>query len=151
MNRLEKCVIAKEKGYTYDAETGKVFGVRGKEIRTKDTKGYSLINIRPFNLKSHHFAWYMIYGNVDFNELDHINRNRSDNRICNLRITNHSKNQFNRNNTKGYSWHKRDKKWRSSIRVNNKQIWLGSFDNEEDARQAYLNAKQQYHQNKNEN
>jgi hypothetical protein len=145
MTRLEKCELLKSKGYTYDVETGKVFGVRGKELITKDIKGYSLINMRPSPLKSHHFAWYITYGNVEFEQLDHINRNRSDNRICNLRITNHSTNQFNRNNTKGYSWHIRNKKWYSSIKINNKQIWLGSFDNEDDARQSYLNAKEQYH------
>ena len=32
MTRLEKCVILKEKGYSYDKKTGKIYGIRGNEI-----------------------------------------------------------------------------------------------------------------------
>jgi hypothetical protein len=140
MTRLEKCISLKDKGYTYDNESGKVYGVYGKEITNKCNYGYILL---PNNLKAHHFAWYMPYGNVDFEMLDHINRDKSDNRICNLRIVNNQENNFNRFG-KGYYF--RRNKWYSYITLNDKSIFLGSFKNEEDARQAYLKAKSIYHQ-----
>jgi hypothetical protein len=147
MNRLEKCLILKSKGYTYDPETGKIFGVIGKEIKSKHKNGYICIGGSTHfkgNLYGHHYAWYMIYGNVDFNLLDHINRNPLDNRICNLRIVNHQENSFNKDN-KGYCFNKNKNKWQSQIMVNYKQIHLGLFNTEEEAKNAYLIAKQKYH------
>jgi len=145
MTRLEKCELLKSKGYTYDKETGKIFGVRGKEIIRK-TKGYILISNHFGNqsLLGHHFAWYMTYGNVDFIELDHINRNKTDNRICNLRISNRSQ-QTQNTNAKGYDFHKLANKWRAQIQVEGKRFYLGLFNTEEEARQAYLEAKKKYH------
>jgi hypothetical protein len=77
--------------------------------------------------------------------LDHINGNKIDNRICNLRSISTQENQFNQIKAKGYSWHKRDKKWQARIKINQKQIHLGLFEKEEDARAAYLEAKEKYH------
>jgi hypothetical protein len=148
MTRLEKCELLKSKGFTYNPETGKIFGVRGKEIIRKNKNGYIIIDInyqnKKYNIYGHHYAWYWVYGNVDFEMLDHINRDRSDNRISNLRITNHIENQQNQDG-KGYGFHKRDKKWFAQIWFENKKKWLGYFDTEEEARQAYLSAKLKYH------
>ena len=147
MMRLEKCELLKSKGYTYDKETGKIFGVKGKEIVGKNNKGYIRIDIgyKPRgSLYGHHFAYYMVYGNVDFIELDHKNRIKDDNRICNLRISNNTQQNQNRN-SKGYSWNKTDKVWCSSIKINGIKKHLGCFKKEEEARQAYLSAKLKYH------
>jgi hypothetical protein len=144
MTRLEKCELLKSKGYTYDPETGVILGVRGKEIKTKDTYGYCIISSDKFMTKSHHFAWYMVYGDVDFDELDHINRDRTDNRISNLRIGNRSLQTQNRE-SKGYNWHKLTNKWISQIQIEGKKIHLGLFETEEEARNCYLEAKKKYH------
>ena len=143
MTRLEKCELLKERRYTYDAETGKIFNRHGKELK-RTWGGY----IKLYNgLLGHHFAWYITYGNVDFEMLDHINQIKDDNRIVNLRLANSNINQQNKlKTTKGYTWHKNHKKWMSSINVNKKCIHLGYFDTEEEARNAYLNAKSIYHQ-----
>jgi hypothetical protein len=45
----------------------------------------------------------------------------------------------------GYCWSKHGKKWRALIGINGKLKHLGYFDNEEDARQTYLDAKNKYH------
>ncbi len=74
--------------------------------------------------------------------IDHIDRNILNNNVSNLRVVTHQENQFNRN-AKGYYWDK--KKWRARIWVNGKVIHLGLFDTEEDAHEAYLNAKDIYH------
>ncbi len=147
MTRLEKAELLKSKGYTYDADTGKIFGITGNEIISKHSGGYIRIggsNHFKGHLLGHHFAWYMTYRNVDFNMLDHINRDKTDNRISNLRISNTQKNAFNKN-SKGYSWHKKAQKWESKIMLNGKNIYLGLFDTEEQAENAYLNAKLKYH------
>ena len=146
MTRLEKCEFLKSKGYTYDSETGKIHNRFGKEYKSKH-KGYIIINGNN-NFKGkvfgHHYAYYMIYGHVNFEELDHINRIRTDNRISNLRILTNQQNQFN-TNAKGYYWNKAAQKWKSQIQVNGKQIYLGLFKTEEEARQSYLEGKKKYH------
>ena len=60
----------------------------------------------------------------------------------NLRIVSHQENQFNKN-AKRYT--KQGKKFQAHICLNYKQIRLGYFDNEEEARNAYLEAKKIYH------
>ncbi len=147
MTRLEKCEILKSKGYTYDPETGKIFGVYGKELKSKSLGYISIDGGNNFkgNLLGHHYGWYMTYGHVDFKELDHFNRIRNDNRISNLRIVTNQQNQFNRSDVKGYTWNKRDQKWKAYLKLNGKYIHLGLFKTEEEARQSYLEAKKIYH------
>jgi hypothetical protein len=76
--------------------------------------------------------------------IDHIDRNPLNNILTNLRIVSHQQNTFNKI-SKGYSWSKRDNNWKAQIRVNYKKMYLGSYDTEEEARQAYLEAKAKYH------
>lgn len=147
MTRLEKCQYLEKKGYKYDPETGKVYGIRGKEITGKNGKGYIYITLIKNNgVLGHHFAWYWVYGNVDFIELDHKDRIPTNNRIDNLRILDRQGQQQN-TNSKGFGFHKRDKKWFAQIWAENKKIWLGYYKTKEEARQAYLQAKQKYHLN----
>ena len=144
MTRLEKCELLQNKGYKYNPETGKVYGIKGNEIKSTDGK-YLYIKLPDHtSLAQHHFGWYMTYGNVDFVELDHENRNKKDNRISNLRILTRSEQQHNRE-AKGYYFYKRTGKYMSRIQVENKTIFLGYYETEEEARQAYLQAKEKYH------
>lgn len=147
MTRLEKCEFLKSKGYSYDQQTGKIYGVYGKEIRTYDDRGY--INIEgnknyQGTVKGHHFAWYMTYGNVDFVELDHIDTDRSNNKISNLRIAHRQLQNRNRSNTKGYTWDPKRNKWLVRIFINRKGIYVGRFDTEDEAKEAYLISKKKY-------
>jgi hypothetical protein len=145
MTRLEKCEILKSKGYTYDPDTGKIYNRFGKEITGKILDYIVISGGENFgNIRGHHFAYYMVYGNVDFKMLDHINQNKSDNRISNLRISNHTKNAYN-SSAKGYTWDKQKNKWRSQITINSKLLFLGFFDNEKDAKNAYIETKKKYH------
>lgn len=77
--------------------------------------------------------------------IDHIDRNRSNNNLSNLRVVTAQQNQFNRNNTKGYTWNKRSCKWKAQICVNGDKRYLGLYTVEEDARAAYLAAKSILH------
>jgi hypothetical protein len=77
-------------------------------------------------------------------EIDHIDRNTINNKLSNLRILTHQQNCLNRN-AKGYTLDKIYNKWKSIIFYNNKNIYLGHFATEEEAHNAYLEAKKKYH------
>ena len=80
-------------------------------------------------------------------QIDHINRNKLDNRRENLRLISHSGNTNNSEkiiNAKGYYWYSARKKYRSQIRINGKVIALGSFNSPEEARKAYVQAKNEW-------
>ena len=78
-------------------------------------------------------------------QVDHIDRVRTNNCLDNLRMVTGQQNRFNRSKIKGYTWDKLAKKWRAYIYLNKKKHHLGFFDNEDDARRAYLDAKEIYH------
>jgi len=76
---------------------------------------------------------------------DHINHNTLDNRKCNLRSVTNQQNSFNRNDPKGYSYHKQSGKFHARIMVNGKTKSLGYYETTDNARKAYLHAKNIYH------
>ena len=77
-------------------------------------------------------------------EVDHMDRDKLNNNLSNLRMVSKSQNQWNRS-PKGYSYNKSMGKYQACIMKNNKQHYLGYFLKEEDARQAYLTAKETMH------
>ena len=93
--------------------------------------------------KAHNKDWDITDSSKN-NEVDHININSIDNRIENLRILTHQQNSFN-TNAKGYYWSEERNKWHTKIKINGKIKYLGLFEKEQDARQAYLKAKEIYH------
>ena len=153
MTRDEKCKLITERGYTYDSKTGNIYNRYGKILTGKDDDGYirilttSSLSYKKCMLLGHHFAWYSVYGNCDTNEIDHINGERADNRIINLRSVTRQQNQWNRTKAKGYyiSKYKDSIYYNAQIYINTKRIRLGSFKLESEARNAYLNAKEKYH------
>jgi hypothetical protein len=62
-----------------------------------------------------------------------------------LRSVTHQQNNWNRVNAKGYTIIKNSNKYRAEIRLNTKKIYLGSYNTEQEARSAYLAAKEIYH------
>lgn len=145
MTRLEKCQIAQRLGYKYEPENGKIFGRRGFEVGYLRKEGYIGLYTPNFkHLSAHHYAWFFVYGNVDFEQLDHINQIKTDNRICNLRIASHQLNQFNRK-FKGYWFNPERGKFRVQIMLDGKCIHGGYFTNEDDASKRYQELKKIYH------
>lgn len=113
--------------------------------------GYLLIRVCSRLHKAHRLAWLYVYGSWPTDQIDHINRNRSDNRISNLREVTNKQNNQNRskpsNNTSGHpgvSWYKRDSKWQAQITHNQKDIFLGYFTTLEEAISARKAAEKLY-------
>lgn len=88
------------------------------------------------------FLHRLVMNAVKGDIVDHINRNKLDNRRCNLRLVSSLENNMNRANLshkkyKGVFWHKRKNKFCAQLGVSNKRIWLGTFTDEIEAAKAY--------------
>jgi len=135
----------------YDPDTGifrwKVTGTGRKVSQIAggiNNEGYLKIGINYRIYFAHRLAWLIYYGYLP-KELDHINRNKSDNRICNLRECNRSQNNANtlpykNRKYKGICFDKRCGKYRVQIGYKKENYYLGRFDTPEAAALAY-NAK----------
>jgi len=120
-------------------------------------KGYRTIRIALYGDKSylsHRLAWLYVYGEWPKEHIDHINGNRSDNRIINLRDVDRLCNAQNQRTTKresklplGVYFYKNKpvRPYSASLRVDYKVKFLGYFDTPEEAHDVYVKAKRLYH------
>jgi len=125
--------------------------ITGEKAGRVDSKGYISINFNGESFLAHRLAWLFIHGEFPADHTDHINHDRADNRIVNLRSVTCRENQQNAkirmDNTSGHlgvCWHKKTSKWQSTIRVNGERIHLGIFDNINDAVEARAVANKKY-------
>jgi len=93
---LEKLKSILAERFRYDPETGELTGPSGKVLRAIDGAGYLIVGIGGRTYRQHRIIWLMCHGAWPKNEIDHINRNPSDNRIGNLRDVPHLLNMQNR-------------------------------------------------------
>ena len=144
----------------YDPETG-VFtwladrggGVSmGDVAGGDDGRGYIRIRINGKRHKAHRLVWLYVYGHFPSQHMDHINRNPSDNRLCNLREVNDAQNAQNKKTYKnsksgirGVRWHTQFSKWHVRLMVNGKQNSLGLYDTIEEAISVRKAAEIKYH------
>ena len=111
--------------------------------------GYRSIKIDGKSYLAHRLVWLFAAGDWPKGDLDHINGDKLDNRISNLREANKSQNGANkhaiRSGLKGCCWNRGNNKWQASIRKNGKRTFLGYFDTEQEAHDAYCSAALIYH------
>lgn len=132
----------------YDPETGKFW----REAGCANRSGYRQIWFQGRQHMEHRVAWFLYHGEWPDRQVDHINGNRGDNRISNLRLATCSENLCNRvrqkNNTsglKGVSWIGQYQKWQATIRFGGRNKFLGRFDTKEEAANAYNEAALKHH------
>ena len=131
----------------YDPETG-VFNWRVNRrptIRIGDVAGctrdgYAIIKIDQCIYMAHRLAWLYVHGCWPTQDIDHINRVRSDNRLANLRECSRAENcqntaaRFgNTSGHKGVSWVAKRQKWLAQIVIGGKNVNLGRYTTLEDA------------------
>jgi len=143
----DKLEFFKNKGYSFNSYTGHIISYTGNKINAKNSMGYIVITTKSekktLSIYAHQLAWYLYYNEVP-NVIDHIDRNKENNKIENLRNVNQQINQWNRSNVKGY-FKEKNNKFTSYIYINSKMIRLGTFNTENEAKKAHLDAKKIYH------
>jgi len=110
----------------------------------KKNQQYYCISFKKSSLKVHRLFFYWKYGYLP-DLVDHKDRNKLNNNIENLRELTKSENNKNADKRKngatskhkGVSWNKNERKWEARLKLNGKHLFLGYFNNEDDAGQAY--------------
>jgi hypothetical protein len=135
----------------YDPSSGLFWWIKGNKRNTKPgqeagciSRGRRVIRLLNRNYEASNLAWLIMTGEWPTGEVDHLNKIPSDNSWNNLRLANGSQNNANRgknkNNTsghKGVHFCKRDKKYVARIMKDRKMIFLGAYDNLEEAAMVY--------------
>lgn len=148
----------------YEPDTGELRwkvnrsgGVKAGDIAGyTSTAGYIYVRVKGRLYSAHRLAWLLSCGRFPEDQLDHINRSKSDNRISNLREVDTSANHKNMplfsHNTSGFAginWDKDTGKWLVRVQINQKTKNLGRFaDLDEAVSVRKLACKEQgYHEN----
>ena len=112
--------------------------------------GYVQVKVDSINYLAHRLAWLYVNGVIPTGEIDHINHNRSDNGIVNLRCASRTENSRNCSATKGHKYITGvyfcpiRLKFAATISDKSKSINLGYFQNESDANKARKEAEKIY-------
>lgn len=123
----------------------------GAEAGTIAKTGYRIVCIDYKQYLAHRLAWFYVYGSWP-KEIDHIDRDRSNNKLANLRLATRSQNNMNtkrrsdnKSGVTGVTWHKGSQKWRATIHKGGKQVQVGMFATIEEAAKAYQEAANEMH------
>jgi len=124
------------------------------KLTFRDKHGYLTCNLTLNKVRhmflQHRMVWFAhhqdwnIWDSSPDNSIDHKNKDKKDNCLCNLRKATHSENQQNRDH-KGCYFHKASNKWEARIYFNGKNKHIGSYDTYEEGHEAYLAEKRTLH------
>lgn len=109
----------------------------------KNKNGYVIIGFNKKYYKAHRLAWFIHYNELPKNQIDHINGDRSDNRIQNLRQATPMMNSWNKKKHRmgklvGCYKDKRCNAWVAQTNILKKTVHIGSFKTEQEAHDAYV-------------
>jgi len=145
--------------YAYDPETGEFcwrIGRSGARVGvvagSLERTGYRRIWLDGRRYLAHRLAWFYVYGRWPAEQIDHIDGDKLNNRIANLREATMQQNNRNKrvqsNNSSGYkgaSWDGHLGKWRAYIYVSRRRIYLGLYPSAAEAHRAYCEAAMRHH------
>lgn len=138
--------------YFYDVETGNLIHRKNSNVRkaglvagSPNPFGYQKIGLKGKVYSAHRMVWILFHGEIPEGMcIDHINGNKSDNRISNLRLVTQKQNMENTRKPvtnisgyKGVSWWKSTSKWKAQISHGGKKYHIGLYETKEEARDAY--------------
>jgi len=137
-------------GFKYSPKTGILYrnkslgNAKAGPMLGKTVNGYISFMHKGKHIYAHRAA--LVLSGYDVPEdrcVDHLDGNKTNNKLSNLRLVTNRENQCNQVNHRsgrlhGVSWIKRDKIWRSQIKINGKKKSLGSYATEQEAHEAYL-------------
>lgn len=111
----------------------------------KNDSGYIFIRVDEEMYRAHRLVWLYVHGRFPPEDMDHINGDRADNRLSNLREATRSQNLANSKKRvtamgiyKGAHFDKRRNKWSSRFAENGKLRFLGYFETPEEANARYM-------------
>jgi hypothetical protein len=144
--------------FRYEPDTGNIYWVaagkgriKKKPAGTRLHSGYIGILVDGQRIMAHRIAWALRFGFFPTDQIDHVNGDKADNRLTNLREATNSqngKNQkrkvSNRSGIAGVSFDAANNKWRACIKVDGRQINLGRFRSIDDAAEVRRKAEMQY-------
>ena len=151
INNLEQWMLVREFPNYMVSSCGRVMNIRTfRVLRPLNNRGDYLYVDLSSNVKTSHknihrlLAEAFILNLTDLPCVDHIDRNKLNNHISNLRWCTREENQHNRSKNKntssvykGVSFHKKLNKWQAGIRQNSHSTHLGYFTDEAEAAHAY--------------
>lgn len=140
----------------YEPKTGRFMwriGKRAGQVAgSLDRYGYRRIQVDSRCYRAHRLAWFYMNGRWPVGDVDHRFGMKDDNRIAELRDVSEAENSQNQRNARsdsktGYLGVTQlpNGKFQASIKVDDRSIYLGSFDTPEDAHGAYVEAKRLRH------
>lgn len=144
---------------TYDERTGTFVWKKHPTGRAKlgseagrIVRGYRRIGVLGKEMQAHVLAWIIVNATYPDGQIDHIDGDKTNNSINNLRLVTHQENQHNqrkahKRSSSGYLGAHKDSRggFSAKITVNNKTIFLGRFSTAIEAHKTYILAKQKYH------
>ena len=150
---------------SYDPESGELSWKEkpnrniqiGQKIGRKNSWGHMTFTFRGRTCMVHRIAWLIATGALPSNEIDHVDGDKENNRLSNLRDVTRNINQQNlrrahRSNKTGYlgvskaALNHPNRPWYASIKKDGKTRFLGYYDTPELAHQAYVKAKRELHE-----
>lgn len=143
-----------KQGIPYRTQTTSSRAIKGTRAGSIDSYGYRTIRVSIMGksklLLAHRLHWYQAYGYLP-TEIDHIDGNKDNNNLDNLREVTHSQNIYNikkrpgtSSKYRGVHFHKQSGKWRAKIKHEGKVKSLGLFNSEVEAGEAYNTAVYYY-------
>lgn len=131
--------------FTWQEARGKA--AIGSSAGTIRPDGYVSVAVRQKRYRAHRLAWFLVYGEMPDGMIDHINGDRADNRITNLRIATPSQNSINRAPHPRKGIHTKPGRSAFYVRVtlNRRTHYVGSYGSLEEAEAAYRQAAERLH------
>lgn len=150
------------KHLSYNPETGVITRIRkprntrwkaGETTGSPNNHGYIKVGVLRHKFTAHRLAFALHYGRWPNGQIDHIDHDRANNKITNLRevteMQNHQNAAKRSDNTSGYKGvsrvNRKIKTWQASIKSGGKQKFLGTFLTAEEAACAYDSAARELH------